>query len=160
MLRIFTLFFLALIAFALPVVAISTLAFAQAPSTSVNVGALLAPWLEMLVASLATLVTALVGFAAQQLRKRTGIAIEQSHRDAIQTALTNAAGLLVARVGNRLDNVNVDVRSAAVRDAILYVNAAAPMAVRYFDLTPELLAQKLTAKLGVVGATARAELPL
>lgn len=124
-------------------------AFAQ-ENTSINVGQLLAPWLEMLVGAVAILITALLGWITAMIKQKTGIDIEARHREALQTALTNAAGLVISRVQGSIADVDFDVRHALVKDAILYVNQAAPDAVERFGLTPQDIAEKLTAKLGLV----------
>ena len=119
---------------------------------SVNVGQLIAPWLEMLLGAVSILITAIVGWIATQIQKRTGIEVEAKHRDALQAALTNAAGLIVAKAQGSLGDRTIDVRHPVIADAITYVNRAAPDAVARFGLTPAQLAEKLVAKLGLVDA--------
>lgn len=89
------------------------------------------------------------------IKAKTGYDIEAHHREAFQTALTNGAGLVIQRGGELAAGVSIDVKNPAIRDAILYVNQAAPDAVKYFGITPNAIAEKLNAKLGVVtGPTA------
>jgi len=142
------------IPFPLPVLAIIALlvsaTFALAQGTEVRVSDLVAPWAEMLVGAMAILLTAIIGWAAAQLKARTGIDIEAHHREALQTALTNAAGLALMKFGGSLADKKLDLRHPLIKDGILYVNNAVPDAVRKFGLTPEQLAEKLVAKLGLV----------
>lgn len=125
------------------------------PSTVVNLGDLIAPWLEYLVGIVVVLIGALVTWITTMIKAKTGYDIEAHHREALQTALTNAAGLVIQRGAELAAGVNIDVKNPAIRDAILYVNQAAPDAVKYFGITRESIAEKLNAKLGVVtGPTA------
>lgn len=135
------------------VLLLPVVAFAQETAdTVVNVGDLLAPWLQLLFAAAATVIPAAALWAAAELRRRTGISIEASHREALQTSLTNAAGLLLGKLGEKAQGVTFDARHPAVREAIQYVNAAAPDALAYFGLRPDQIAEKLAAKLGAMTA--------
>lgn len=137
------------LALCLPVVAFAQEAL---PNTVVNVGDLVSPWLQLLFAAAATIIPAAAVWAAAELRRRTGISIEASHREALQVSLTNAAGLLIGKLGERAQGVTFDARHPAVREAIVYVNAAAPDALSYFGLRPDQIAEKIAAKLGAMTA--------
>lgn len=126
-----------------------------APVTTISLDELIAPWLQYLVGLVAVLIGALVTWITTMIKQRTGLDIEAHHREAFQTALTNGAGLVIQRGGELAAGVNIDVKNPAIRDAILYVNQAAPDAVKYFGIAPNAIAEKLNAKLGVVtGPTA------
>lgn len=131
-------------------------AFAQAvtatPDTIVNVGDLVSPWLQLIFAAASVVIPAAALWAAAELRRRTGISIEASHREAFQTALTNAAGLLLAKAGDAAKNISFDARSPAIKDAVLYVNKSAPDALAYFGVSPDQIAEKIAAKLGAMTA--------
>lgn len=151
---------LALCALAFPVVGMPTFAFAQeatqtltVPSDSiVNVGDLISPWLQLLFAAASVVIPAAALWAAAELRRRTGVSVETSHREAFQTALTNATSLLLAHLGQRAQGVTFDARHPAVKEAILYVNKASPDALKYFGLGPDQIAEKIAAKIGVMTA--------
>jgi hypothetical protein len=76
-------------------------------------------------------VSAIVGWVATAVTKLVGVKIEESHRQALQTALTNAAAL-VAQKGMDF--------------AIAYVKQSAGDAVKKFGLTDVDLAPKIQAK--------------
>lgn len=133
-------------------VAIAQEAVPAAPSTALNVGELIAPWLEMLVGAAAILITAILGWIAALVRRKTGVDIDLARMQTLQKALENAAGILIAKAGDAVKDVNIDVRNPMIRDAILYVNKAAPDAVKRWNLTPEDLAEKLVAKIGTATA--------
>lgn len=132
-------------------------AFAQAvtatpPDTIVNVGDLVSPWLQLIFAAASVVIPAAALWAAAELRRRTGVTIETAHREAFQTALTNAAGLLLAKAGDAAKNLSFDARNPAIKEAVLYVNKSAPDALAYFGLSPDQIAEKIAAKLGAMTA--------
>lgn len=151
---------LALCALAFPVVGMPVLAFAQEAATQitvptdtiVNVGDLVNPWLQLILSAAGIIIPAAALWAAAELRRRTGISVETSHREAFQTALTNATGLLLAHLGQRAQGITFDARHPAVKEAILYVNKASPDALKYFGLGPDQIAEKIAAKIGVMTA--------
>lgn len=100
-----------------------------------------------ILAVLAPLAVAIVGILAELVRRKLNLDIEARHREALQTALTNAAGLAISQIGAALADRKVDVRSPVIAAAVNYVIEAAPDAVRKFGLTPEALAEKVAAKI-------------
>jgi hypothetical protein len=132
-----------------------------APSeTTINVGQLLAPWLQALIAAIVSLILALFGWLTVVLNKRAGLesnaavlAMEAHMRELLDTALTNAAGSLVMMAGNKLDGLTLDVRSPLIAQGITQVNTWAQSAVVKFGLTPDDLAKKLIDKIGVLTAS-------
>lgn len=123
-----------------------------ANDTRVVVGDLIAPWLEMLVGAVAVLITAILGWIAAQVKAKTGIDIEARHREALQTALTNAAGLALTRLSTTFGSKTIDVKHPLIKQAVEYVNSAVPDAIRNFGLTPEQIAEKIVAKVGLAQA--------
>lgn len=83
-----------------------------------------------------------------------GLDIEARHREAFQTALTQAAGLLIGRVGSGALAAGLPVDSSGIAEGVTYVQQAVPDAVARFGLEPDAIAEKLTAKIGVVAAAA------
>lgn len=141
-------------------------AFAQttvtstAPSeTTINVGQLLAPWLQGLIAAVVTVIMALFGWLTAVINKRAGLEsnaavlqMEAHLRELLETALTNAAGWVVMKAGPALDKMEFDVKSPLVVQAVMTINNLAGSAVTKFGLTPDDLAKKLIAKIGVLTA--------
>lgn len=145
------------------------------PTTTVDVGkeySVLQPILMTVGAAAASVITAVIAWvgtlAAAWLKKKLnltdaeadklGLEIDAKHREALQTALTNAAGLALNKLGNDLKGRTVDVRSEAVAGAIDTVFKSAPDAVAYFGLQnkPSLIAEKIVAKLPQVANTTAA----
>ena len=100
-----------------------------------------------LLAVVSVLATAIVGWLAELLRRKFNLDIDAAHREALQTALTNGAGLLVGKAGNAAAGKKLDLKSAALAEAVNYVLQAVPDAIRHFGITPEADAEKLQAKL-------------
>lgn len=125
-------------------VLVSSPAFAQGEIAFDALYKILQPYLLAIVSVVAA---AIVGWLAELLRRKFNLDIEASHRDALQTALANAAGLLIARAGSAFAGRKMDVKNAALADAVNYALQAVPDAIRYFGVTPESLAEKIKAKL-------------
>jgi hypothetical protein len=110
--------------------------------------ALLQPYLTMLASAVVTLA---VGIITAKVSQWTGIQVEAKHRDALQTALTNGAGLLIQELGASAATVKgLNVGNNAAAKAIDYVLKASPDAIKYFDRGPDSIAKKLEAKLGLL----------
>jgi hypothetical protein len=152
---------------ALDVAVFHVSAFAQttvtssAPSeTTINVGQLLAPWLQILIAAVVSCILALFGWLTKVFNDRAGLqnnasvlAIEGQARDTLQSALTNAAGLLVMKLGPQLDGMKLDVKSPMIADAVNTVNKLAGDAVTRFGITPDTVGALIIAKVGVLTAS-------
>lgn len=125
-----------------------------AASTIIDGGAIFTAWQSYLIQLIAGVVTLLGGWVVNLLRVRIGLDIEARHRDALQTALTNAAGLAINRLGGAASGIRVDVRNAALAEAVTYVLKGTPDALRYFGLTEDRLRLMVAAKVGAVAPPA------
>jgi len=123
---------------------VSAPAFAQ---TEVAVDSLYGIVQPYLLAVVSVIATAIVGWLAELLRRKFNLDIDAAHREALQTALTNGAGLLIGKAGNAVAGKKLDLKSAALAEAVNYVLQAVPDAIRHFGVTPEAVAEKLQAKL-------------
>lgn len=139
----------ALLAFML-LFTVAAVAQTTAPVTTIGLGELLNPWLQLLFAFAAVVIPALGTWVAWQIQRRTGATVDNTHMQAFQQALLNGAGLLVVKASQMANNVTIDARHPAIADAIRYVNQSAPDAIKYFGVTPESIAEKLIAKLGLI----------
>ena len=118
-----------------------------AQETTVDVGPFANWFLNFILPTVTTLITVAVGYAVKLFKDKTGIEIEAQHRDALQTALTNAASLAIRELGDRAKDARIDFRHAGVAKAVGYVMEATPDAVANFGLTPDKLAEKVVAKI-------------
>lgn len=118
----------------------------------------LAPWFDIAAPYLAQFVAGLLSLALAWIlelaRRRLNLSIDAGHRAALETALANAAGLLVARGGAALAGRSVDVRMPEVATAIGYVQRGAPDALKRFGLGPEDIRDKVFAKVPALAGPA------
>lgn len=111
----------------------------------------LAPYIN---SALGALISAGLGWLWYLLQKRFKINIDEGNRDAIHTALLNAAASLIADGAVHLQGKAIQVPNAEIANAVNEVIAAAPTAVSHFGLTPEVLKQKIIDKIPQVPAGA------
>lgn len=110
-------------------------------------------WNEFLPIVTTILVTvaipALIGLAVKWFAK-LGVDIDAKHRDALQTALQNAAALILARFGGGI----APPAATIPQEAISYVQRAAPGALKHFGMegNTAAIAEKIRAKLPQVAA--------
>lgn len=135
-------------------VCISAPAFAQA--TVVDMPSIFGAWRPYVTELVGVVVAAVVGYALKLLRDRFSIEIEARHREALQTALTNGAGLLIAKAEDAAGALKLDLGNPALAEAVNYVLKGAPDALAYFGLGAHRVREMLIAKVGVVAAAADA----
>jgi hypothetical protein len=132
--------------------ALVALAFATAPALAASVidgGSIFGVWRPYIVEIVGILIAGMVGWIVNLLRIRFGLEIEARHREALQTALTNAAGLVIGKGENLAGKLQVTVRNDAIAEAVSYVLKGAPDALAYFGLTPDRVRQMVEAKVGI-----------
>lgn len=106
------------------------------------------PFVELLLPFVQAIVLGvLVPVATAYLIRKLKLDMEAHQRDALQTSLTNAAGLVIQRGAAHAGKLSVDTRNSHMAAAIRYVQDSAPDAVRKWGLTPEAIAEKVRAKL-------------
>jgi hypothetical protein len=130
-------------------VLVSAPAFAQTEVAAEGIYNVLQPYLLAIVSVAAT---AIVGWLAELLRRKFNLDIDAAHREALQTALMNGAGLLIGKAGSAVAGKKLDLKSVALAEAVNYVLQAVPDAIRHFGITPEAVAEKLQAKLPQIPA--------
>jgi membrane protein implicated in regulation of membrane protease activity len=122
---------------------------AQAPAADARVVDW-SPLAPLLREALLAVLGAVLVWAAALFQRYTGITVERSHREALQTALANAIGLLAAKGVTNAGLANLSLGSPQVTEAVNYVIRGVPDAVSHFGLKPEDVAEKLLAKAGVM----------
>lgn len=152
-----TRFLAALAVASLGLLALASMASAQTTSTGSTVFDLFRPYLVE-VASI--FVAAVVGYLATTLKAKLGVDIEAKHREALQAALTNAAGLVINRAGGMASAIRLPTQNPLILEGVDYVVKSAPDALKHFGITPAaaggILTQKLEAKIGVMVSTGAA----
>lgn len=125
-------------------------AFAQTEVGASGIYNVLQPYLVAIVSVLAA---AIAGWLAELLRRKFNLDIDAAHRDALQTAIANGAGLLIGKAASSLADKKLDLKSVALAEAVNYVLQAVPDAIRHFGITPEAVAEKIRAKLPQVASS-------
>lgn len=105
-------------------------------------------WLYGLAKAMSPII---IGAIAYFLKQRTGFVADQTMRDGFQTALDNAAGFLIQRLGVKAATLtNLDtLESEHVRQAITMVEKGAADAVKRWAIKPADIAKRIEAKLGL-----------
>ena len=111
-------------------------------------------WFDIVRPYLLEIAGAVVGWLATWIKAKLGIDIEARHREALQAALTNAAGLAIAKAGDLTLAIRLPQGHDLVEDGLDYVRKAAPDAMKHFGLSPTEVREKLRAKIGVLAAGA------
>lgn len=127
-------------------------AFAQS-TTTVDVGGAWTAFQTWTITLVTTAVSVLIGWVLLLVKQKTGLSIDDSMRDALQSAVTNAAGLVLNKLGNQLQGRTIDVKNEFVAAAINYVLKNAPDAVEHFGIKPDDIAHKIVAKLPQIANT-------
>lgn len=130
----------------------SSFTLAAANNSAISLGEAIAPWIPILIPIIGGIVIVILDFIRQWVKIRTGIVIEDARMRQLQSAITNAAGLVLTKLPQTAKDVTVNVGSPAVKQAVEYVNQSAADAVAKFELTPEQIAEKIIAKVGVITA--------
>jgi hypothetical protein len=120
--------------------------------TAIDGGAVFGLVKPYLVELIGVAIFALLGWGTKILKAKTGIEIDAKHRDTIQLALTNAAGLVISKAGDHMIGRKMDLKNEALAQAVGYVIKAAPEAIEHFGLTAAELREKIEAKIGVLTA--------
>lgn len=102
---------------------------------------------EIILPVVATLITILVPVAIAALFKlmsKWGLDIEASHRDALQSALHNAAMLAISKAGAKAFASGINARNLVTNDALHYLNNSVPDAIKAFGLSESQMAELMT----------------
>jgi hypothetical protein len=110
----------------------------------INVGQAFSEVAEPYVnAAINALILAVLGWAFAVFKQKTGIAIDQGHRDALVRALQNQAGSLIDDGFVRVEGATVTVPNEQLAAAANEIIAVLPDAAAHFGLTPEYVAKRI-----------------
>lgn len=146
---------------------------ALAQDTTVKVGSLfgaLKPYVDEMVATLIAAAFAYVALllrsVATRFKEKTGIDMEEAlrqieahHRAAIEAFLVTQAGALIAKIGDPLLAMKLDLKNETLAYLANEALVRVPDALKRFGLTPEVLRGRILAKVGLI-AGAQASVPV
>lgn len=136
------------------------------PANTINLGTEIGPWLSGLAGVLSafliavlTWATALINSKLNLDKNQAALDLEAKMRDLLQSALTNAAGQVVAMAGSKLDGMTLDLKNPLIVEAVQFVNRAAGDALAHFgiDLSTQAgqqsIATYIAGKIGLLTAS-------
>jgi hypothetical protein len=131
--------------------------FAQTPVTPPVVVtpdpfAVFGAWSPYVRSLVDVVVYAVVAFAGVMISRWSGFKIEESHRQALQSALLNAAGLIVSKAGPSIMK-DPNTGNQFLDEGLKYLKNSVPDALKYFGVTADTLETMLMAKIGVLAAS-------
>jgi len=125
---------------------------ALAQDNTVPVGSLFGTLKPYVVEIIGVLAAALVAWVAKTVKDKFGLDIEKNHRDALQVAIKNAAGLALNKAEAAVNGATITVGNPLLAAGAKYVIEAVPDAIKFFGLTPEKVAEKIEAQIGLLTA--------
>ena len=124
-------------------VLVSTAALAQVtvgPDTTVSLGSGLVEQIRDVVLAIAgAVIAAAGGWLSYWVKQKFGIDIEAKHREALTAFLTRQASALLSMGAVKLEGVRIDVKSDAVASLARTAFTAIPDAMKFFNLTPQII---------------------
>lgn len=144
---------------ALASLAIATTAAAQTtPNTTVEIGSTLAGQLrDIMVTVVAGVTTAFLAWVSYWVKQKFGIDIEARHREALTAFLNRQASALIAMGAVKLEGIKVDVKSEAVASLARMALTAVPDAMKFFNLTPQIVGDMIVDLIPKQPAVAQAQ---
>lgn len=150
-------FVAALVAACFALVFVAAVASAQTPSTGSAMFEIVRPFLVEIAS---VVISGAVLWLVGTVKAKFNIEIDARHRDALQAALTNAAGLVINRAGGMAGALALPTQNPLIIEGVDYVVKSVPDALDHFGITPgaagAILAEKLEAKIGVMVSTGAA----
>lgn len=122
-------------------------AAALAQDTTVGISPLVDFVLPILLTVISGIISIGLPIILTKLAARYNLQIEQARRDALQVTLTNAAGGLLQKLGDRARTLQLDVRNPDVAEAVQRVVQGAPDALKWAGLTQDEIARRVLEKL-------------
>lgn len=145
---------------AVMVVAVGSATPAAAADTVVSAGPIYDLFQPYLQAVAEAVILALIGWIVALVQRWTGIQIEARHREALHSAAMTGVTHALVRLGVRLDHVTADVHSEIVAQAISWIEASVPDAIKALGVSPDTVSMLASAKLGQLIAGAQSSLPI
>jgi hypothetical protein len=132
----------------------ATIALAQSTTSpnAVAIGGAFSAVQSWILTVVGALASAAIAWVSKMLNDRLGISVDDSLRNALQTATTNAAGLVLNGIGNQLQGRKLDVGEVG-NNIVQYVFANVPDAIKHFGLDQDRIANMILAKVPQIANT-------
>lgn len=128
-------------------------AMAQGPDPAVRTtifdfGPIVAEIVGLVAPAVATLVSILVIWVLDRLRRWLGLKVDAGHRAAVEQGLDRAVGYVMERLQNRaLGGIPLDCKSSAIVMAAAYARSRIPDALKHFGVSSRGLTEMVEARL-------------
>lgn len=120
---------------------------------------LLREFSPLLLDAVGVAVLAFLGWLTAWLRTRFKINLDEARASAIGIAVTNAAGGVLNKLGEKAVTDVVSAADPSVKDAVDFVRKAVPDAVAHFDMGSDAIGERVINAVGKLAAPAVAEAP-
>jgi hypothetical protein len=128
-------------------------------SAVVTASALVADAEPYVVALIGVVVTAFGALVTREVRRFTGLAVDQAILAKVERYIEDKAAQAVAAEADNLAHASIDVKSPIVADIVTKIVAAIPGELAAVGLTPAAVAHKLAAAFGRLQASMTAAPP-
>jgi len=122
-------------------------------STLIAVSALVADAEPYVIAFIGVAVTAVGAVLAAEVKRFTGLAVDQAVLAKVERYIEDKAAQAVAAEADNLANRQIDVKSAVVAEIVTKIAAAIPAELDAVGLTPAAVAHKVAAAFGRLQAS-------
>lgn len=133
-----------------PLVSLVPEVAAQEPSARVDLAPAAVGLLGYASAAIGAVLATGLSVLGTRLYAWTGINIEVRHREALHSAIMTGVNAGLGKVADLIGGRAIDVRSTAIAEALRYVGASVPDAIRYFGLSEDRLGDMIAAKLSQI----------
>jgi hypothetical protein len=128
-------------------------------STVIAASSLVADAEPYVVALVGVVVTAVGAFLSSEIRRYTGLAVDQAILAKVEKYIEDKAAQQIAAAADNLARAEIDVKSPIVADIVAKIVAAIPSELDAAGLTPTAVAHKLAAAFGRLQAGMTAAAP-
>lgn len=121
--------------------------FAMASDSAIPVASIIDVIRPYVTEIMSVLIAAAVAYILKVFSVWTGIKVEANHREALQSALENAARIVLGGLTDKASGRTVTSGHPVFDDALKYVIRSVPDAVDYFKLSPDRIKDMILPKL-------------
>jgi hypothetical protein len=121
---------------------------------AIAAGSLIAPAIPYVATLIGVVVSALGAYIAAQIKRYTGLAVDQAVLAKVERYIEDKAAQEVAAAADNLAHAQISVKSPIVAGLVTKIAAAIPEDLAAAGLTPEAVAHKLAAAFGRLQAAA------
>jgi len=127
--------------------------------TTITLGSMLAAAQPYFVAIFGAIVTGVGGILVAEVKRYTGIAVDQALLAKVEKYIDDKAAQEIAKATDNLATKSIDVHSPMIADLVTKITGAIPEELHAVGLDPVAVAHKLVASFGRLQASMTAVAP-